>query len=71
MENNKLEIWIRLSEFITEDNAAPMHWPLDRVVLRKSGPDKFVRVVKLNRRLLFERPVAKLRKFTIEDANST
>ena len=33
--------------FITDDNVAPLQWPLGRISYVYSGPDNFVRVVKV------------------------
>ena len=49
--------------YLTDDNVAPLQWPLGRITKVYSGPDKFVRVVKVKTlNSIFNRPVAKLRK---------
>ena len=33
--------------YITDDNTLPLQWPIGRVIHLYSGPDRFVRVVKI------------------------
>ena len=33
--------------YITDDNTPPLQWPIGRVIHLYSGPDRFVRVVKI------------------------
>ena len=52
--------------YLTDDNVAPLQWPLGRITYVYSGPDKFVRVVKVKTSNgIFNRPVAKLRKLPL------
>ena len=54
--------------YICNDNAPPLQWPLGRVSYVYSGPDKFVRVVKVRTATgIYNRPVAKLRRLPIDD----
>ena len=52
--------------YLTDDNVAPLQWPLGRITYVYSRPDKFVRVVKVKTSNgIFNRPVAKLRKLPL------
>ena len=54
--------------FVTDDNVPPLQWPLAKSHHVYTGPDKFVRVVKIKTATgIFNRPVHKLKK--IFDAN--
>ena len=49
--------------FITDDNVAPLQWPLWRFSYVYSGPDNFVRVVKVRTQSgIYNRAVYKLEK---------
>ena len=49
--------------YVTDDNTPPLQWPLARVSYVYSGPDGFVRVVKIKTANgTYNRPVHKLRK---------
>ena len=53
--------------YITDDNAPPLQWPIGRVIYVYSGPDKFVRVVKIKTATgIYNRPVHKLRKMPLD-----
>ena len=52
--------------YITDDNAPPLQWPIGRVVYVYSGPDQFVRVVKVKTATgIYNRAVHKLRKMPL------
>ena len=56
--------------YLTDDNVAPLQWPLGRITYVYSGPDQFVRVVKVKTSNgIFNRPVAKLRKLPLLNDN--
>ena len=49
--------------FITDDNVAPLQWPLERISYVNSGPDTFVRVVKVRTLSgIYNRAVHKLKR---------
>ena len=49
--------------FITDDNVAPIQWPLGRIAYVCSGPDNFVRVFKVRTQSgIYNRAVHKLKK---------
>ena len=53
--------------YITDDNVPPLQWPLGKVTHVFSGPDKFVRVVKVKTAIgTYSRPVHKLRKLPLQ-----
>ena len=57
--------------YVMDDNAAPLQWPLARVSYVYSGPDKFVRVVKVRTPTgEYNRPVNKLKKLPLSDVYS-
>ena len=54
--------------YITDDNTPPLQWPIGRVVYVYSGPDKFVRVVKVKTTTgIYNRAVHKLRKMPVSE----
>ena len=57
-------------EYVMDDKAAPLQWPLARVSYVYSGPDNFVRVVKVMTSTgEYNRPVNKLKKLPLSDAS--
>ena len=53
--------------YITDDNAPPLQLPIGRVIYVYSGPDKFVRVVKIKTATgIYNRAVHKLRKMPLD-----
>ena len=63
----KLEVEpLKIVVYITDDNVPPLQWPLGKVTHVFSGPDKFVRVVKVKTAPgTYSRPVHKLRKLPL------
>ena len=56
--------------YVMDDNAAPLQWPLARVSYVYSGPDNFVRVVKVRTSTgEYNRPVNKLKNLPLSDAS--
>ena len=54
--------------FVIDDNVPPLQWPLAKIQHVYTGPDKFVRVVKIKTATgIYNRPVHKLKKMF--DAN--
>ena len=52
--------------YITDDNTPPLQWPIGRVIHVYSGPDRFVRVVKIKTATgIYNRAVHKLRKMPL------
>ena len=56
---------------VMDENAAPLQWPMARVSYVHSGPDNFVRVVKLKRTSTgeYNRLVKKLKKLPLFDGS--
>ena len=53
--------------FITDDNSAPLQWPIGRVHYVYNGPDSAVRVVKVKTPTgIYNRSVHKLKKLPID-----
>ena len=53
--------------YVTDDNSAPLQWPLARVSNVYNGPDQFVRVVKVKTSAgEYSRPVHKLKKLPLK-----
>ena len=49
--------------FVIDDNVPPLQWPLSKIQYVYTGPDKFVRVVKIKTATgIYNRPVHKLKK---------
>ena len=58
--------------YITDDNIPPLQWPIGRVIYVYSGPDKFVRVVKVKTATgIYYRAVHKLRKMLLPQPESS